>query len=123
MDSLRSIFPLAILLMLAVPAGAQHPAKAPNQGKPALNADAFKLPPSAYDAGKFDYTAPQRESGGFAPGRFDLGDSMLQLNTKRQVPDTRVGIEAMDPKSLGGLRKDEPTLPNYFGMTLTRPLD
>jgi len=135
MLSRRRIVPLPIVLlvlMLAAPAFAQAPATSTPQpaakaAKPAptLNADAFSLPPSAYAPGTFDYKPPQTgSSSGFKPGRFDLGSSVLQLDTKRQEPDTRVGIETMDPKLLGGIRKDESSpLPNYFGMTLSKPLN
>ena len=114
MDSLRPLCAIAALLILIVPAAAQQPNKA-------LDADALKVPSPAHNSGKF--SAPQFDIGGGKPGQFDLGGSTLQLNTKRQAPDTRVGIEAMDPSTLGGLRKEEPTLPNYFGMTLTKPID
>ena len=112
--------------MLAAPAWAQdRPQNRSQETKtaPALNADAFKVPPSAFDTGKFDYTPPATDSGSFHPGRFKLGSSVLQLDTKRQGPANRVGIEAVDPALLGGIRKDEPTLPHYFGMTLTKPLN
>jgi hypothetical protein len=111
------------LALLAAPACAQAPA-APAKSAPALDADAFRLPPSAYDAGKFDYTPPKTDTGGFQPGRFQLGTSILQLDTKRQEPSNRVGIEAVDPKLLGGISKDDSSpLPNYFGMTLSKPLN
>lgn len=108
-------------LALALPAHAQQPA----QPAPALNADMFKLPSSANDASKFNYAPPKTETGNFNPGRFDLGSSVLQLDTKRQEPDSRVGIEALDPKQLGGISKEDNSspLPNYFGMTLSKPLN
>jgi hypothetical protein len=123
MTLLRVATFLTVMLLAAVSAGAQEPA--PKGAAPVLNADTFRLPSSAYDttrphAGRTE-PAP---SAGFNPGRFDLGDSVLQLDTKRQFPDTRVGIEAVDPKRLGGISKDTSSpLPNYFGMTLSKPLN
>ena len=112
-----------VLLATAAPAGAQQPAPAAPAAAPALSADAFKVPPSAYGTGKFDYTPPSADGGGFNPGRIDLGSSVLELDTKRATPDSRVGIEAVDPKLLGGISKDNTSpLPSYFGMTLTKPL-
>jgi len=113
-----------IVLMLAAPAVAQEPAAASKQGQPSLDADAFRLPSSAYETTKphSRRIAPAPES--FKPGQFDLGDSTLQLDTKRQAPDSRVGSEAIDPKRLGGITKDSSSpLPNYFGMTLSKPLN
>ena len=122
MRLLQLLFPALMLLAAATPASAQNPAKDAKAG-PALNADMFKLPPSASGTQSFDYGPPQMNSGGFSPGRFDLGSSVLQLDTKHPQPDHPVGIETVDPKLLGGLRKDDPTVPNYFGMTLTKPLN
>jgi len=122
MASVRYLFP-TLLLVVAASAGAQEPAKN-TRPAPALNADTFRLPPSAYSANKFDYTPPRTDKGGFNPGQFQLGSSVLQLDTKRKEPDTRVGIEAVDPSLLGGIRKDDDSaLPHYFGMTLSKPLN
>jgi hypothetical protein len=110
----------------AAPAVAQESATQAPTETPATTLDAktFSLPPSAYDKGTFNYKPPQPGSGGFDPGRFDLGSSVLQFDTKRQQPGTQVGIEALDPKRLGGISKDDSTpLPNYFGMTLSKPLN
>lgn len=112
-----------ILLMLAAPAGAQEPAAPPN---PNLSADAFRLPSSAYDTSKPAKSRAPATPETFKPGQFNLGDSsVLQFDTKRQAPDTRVGIESIDPKRLGGISKDDTSspLPNYFGMTLSKPLN
>jgi hypothetical protein len=123
MPFMRRLFPALLVAIAATSAGAQEPAKTTKQ-PPALNADAFRLPPSAYGVGKFDYTPPRAEGGGFQPGRFDLGSSVLQLDTKRREPDTRVGIEAVEPSLLGGISKeDDSALPHYFGMTLSKPLN
>ena len=124
MRSLPTVTFVLVLLAVAAPAGAQQPAPSAAQPAPPLSADTFKMPPSAYDTGKFDYTPPRADGGGFNPGRIDLGSSVLQLDTKRQGPDNRVGIEAVDPKRLGDISKDNSSpLPNYFGMTLTKPLN
>ena len=114
-----------MLLMLALPAGAQAPAGQNAATKPSLNADTFRLPSSAYDTTKPNYVAPRPGPEGFNPGRFDLGDSVLQFDTKRQLPASRVGIEAIDPKRLGSISKEDNSspLPNYFGMTLSKPLN
>jgi len=120
MRLLQLLLPALMLLAAATPAGAQNPAKDAKAG-PTLNADLFKLPQSGTQS--FDYTPPQMNSGGFSPGRIDLGSSVLQLDTKHPQPDHPVGIETMDPKLLGGIRKDDPTVPNYFGMTLSKPLN
>lgn len=111
-----------MLLAAAASASAQEPAKSAQTG-PALNADMFKLPPAALGTRTFDYDPPQMNSDSFGPGRFDLGSSVLQLDAKHPQPNHPVGIEAVDPKLLGGIRKDDPTLPNYFGMTLSKPLN
>ncbi len=124
MRSLPTVISVLVLLAIAAPAGAQQPAPGAAQPAPALSPEMFKLPPSAYDAGKFEPTPAQTNSGGFNPGRIDLGSSVLELDTKRKEPDTRVGIEAVDPKRLGGISKDNSSpLPSYFGLTLTKPLN
>jgi hypothetical protein len=123
MCSLSRFVTVLALLLAVAPAVAQEPVA---QGKPdtKLDAKTFDLPPSAYDTGKFSYAPPKVESGGFNPGRVDLGSSVLQLDTKRQEPSTRVGIETIDPKLLGGISKDNSSaLPHYFGMTLSKPLN
>jgi hypothetical protein len=120
MRLLNRLVPVVILAVIIAAARAQDPAK---DAKPALNADTFKLPASAYDPGKFNYDPPKADAGGFAPGRVDLGSSVLQFDTKEKGPGNRVGIETVDPSLLGGIRKDEPTLPHYFGMTLSKPLN
>ncbi|HXD46083.1 MAG TPA: hypothetical protein VN655_13210 [Pseudolabrys sp.] len=120
---LASVFAVAAM---AAPAAAQDPGAPDANAKPVttLKPETFSLPPSAYDTGKFNYTPPQPGSGGFNPGRVDLGDSVLQFNAKRDEPANRVGIEAIDPKRLGGITKDSSSpLPNYFGMTLSKPLN
>lgn len=119
MRPLPTVTSILVLLAVTAAAFAQQPAPAAAP----LSADIFNMPPSAYGTGKFDYTPPQTNSGGFNPGRIDLGSSVLQLDTKPAAPGNRVGIEAVDPKLLGGISKDEPTLPHYFGMTLTKPLN
>lgn len=121
MQLLQLLFPALMLLAAATPASAQQPKNA--KTAPALNADMFKLPPAAHETQTFDYGLPQMNGGGFSPGRFDLGSSVLQLDTKHPQPDHPVGIETVDPKLLGGIRKDDPTVPNYFGMTLSKPLN
>ena len=126
MAGLRYLVPVVALLAMAAAAAAQDTAAPDAKQKPVttLKPETFALPPSAYDTNKFNYTPPQPGSGGFNPGRFDLGDSVLQFNAKRDRPDSRVGIEAIDPKRLGGISKDDSSpLPNYFGMTLSKPLN
>ena len=123
MRALPTVTSILLLLAVTAPAGAQQPAPNAAPAAPQISADTFKMPPSAYGTGKFDYTPPAADSGGFNPGRIDLGSSVLQLDTKPAAPGNRVGIEAVDPKLLGGISKDEPTLPHYFGMTLTKPLN
>jgi hypothetical protein len=122
MQLLQLLIPALMLLAAATPASAQDPGKEAKAG-PALSADVFKLPPSAYDTQTFNYGPPQMNSGGFSPGRFDLGSSVLQLDTKHPRPDHPVGIETINPTLLGGIRKDDPAVPNYFGMTLSKPLN
>jgi hypothetical protein len=123
---MRMLMPLVAIVLLAAAAG---PARAEERGakpEPATTLDAktFSLPPSAFDKNKFNYAPPQAGASGFDPGRFDLGSSVLQFDTKRQQPGTQVGIEALDPKRLGGISKDDSSpLPNYFGMTLSKPLN
>ena len=124
MVPVKQFLAVAFVVMVVAPAAAQDPAGSGVQSQPALNADAFRLPSSAYNTTKPKphRTAPAPDS--FKPGQFDLGDSMLQLDTKRVEPSTRVGIEAIDPKRLGGITKDSSSpLPNYFGMTLSKPLN
>ena len=123
MRPLPTVRSILVLLAVTVPARAQQPAPGAAPAAAPLSADMFKMPPSAYGTGKFDYTPPATDNGGFNPGRIDLGSSVLQLDTKPAAPGNRVGIEAVDPKLLGGISKDEPTLPHYFGMTLTKPLN
>ena len=111
-------------LLLALPAVAQEPVAAGKPSQPTLDADAFRLPSSAYDTTQIHSKRAAPSTQSFKPGQFDLGDSMLQLDTKRVEPSTRVGIEAIDPKRLGGITKDSSSpLPNYFGMTLSKPLN
>src|SRR5690242_10117992 len=110
----------------AAAAAAQDTAAPDGKARPVttLKPDTFALPPSAYDTTRFNYTPPQPGGDGFNPGRVDLGDSVLQFNAKRDQPASRVGIEAIDPKRLGGIAKDSSSpLPNYFGMTLSKPLN
>ena len=126
---MRMLMPLVAIVLLAAAAtsaGAEEPAVQGAKPQPATTLDAktFSLPPSASDKAKFNYMPPQAGARGFDPGRFDLGSSVLQFDTKRQQPGTQVGIEALDPKRLGGISKDDSTpLPNYFGMTLSKPLN
>lgn len=126
MRSLRRLVPVVAILATVAAAAAQEPAARGDKAKPVttLKPDTFALPPSAYDTNKFNYTPQQPGNGGFNPGRVDLGDSVLQFNAKRDDPANRVGIEAIDPKRLGGITKDTSSpLPNYFGMTLSKPLN
>jgi hypothetical protein len=123
MALLKRVLPVLGLMMLASPAGAQEPAAGSKPSSPSLNADTFRLPSSAYDTTRPSYVAPQPDIQAVKPGQFDLGDSMLQFDAKRNEPTNRVGIEAIDPKRLGGIRKDESTPLNYFGMTLSKPLN
>jgi hypothetical protein len=124
MNAIR--FSTAVMVfVLAASAGAQQPAGQGDSAKPALSADTFKLPSWAYDTTKPNLSRAKPGPENFNPGRFDLGDSVLQFDTKRQPSGSRVGIEAIDPKRLGGISKDDTTspLPNYFGMTLSKPLN
>lgn len=125
MASLHRFLFVLFVVVLAAPAGAQEPAAARKQSQPTLDPDAFRLPSSAYDTTKpMSRRAATAAPEGVKPGQFDLGDSLLQLDTKRQQPESRVGIEALDPKRLGGISKDDSSpLPNYFGMTLSKPLN
>jgi hypothetical protein len=126
MRMLMSLAAIMLLAAAAAPTRAEELAAQRAKPEPAATLDAktFSLPPSAFDKNKFNYAPPQPGASGFDPGRVDLGSSVLQFDTKRQQPDTRVGIEALDPKRLGGISKDDSTpLPNYFGMTLSKPLN
>ena len=125
MASLHRFLFVLFVVVLAAPAGAQEPAAARKQSQPTLDPDAVRLPSSAYDTTKpMSRRAATPAPEGVKPGQFDLGDSLLQLDTKRQQPDSRVGIEAVDPKRLGGISKDNSSpLPSYLGLTLTKPLN
>jgi hypothetical protein len=111
-----------IVLMLAAPAAAQEPGAAAKQSQPSLDADTFRLPSSAYSTTKPNIHRPAPAPESLKPGQFDLGDSMLQLDARRYTP-SGVGIEAIDPKRLGGIRRDDSKPLNYFGMTLSKPLN
>ncbi|MGN6573841.1 MAG: hypothetical protein ACTHLO_20730 [Pseudolabrys sp.] len=124
MVPVKQFLAVAFVVMVVAPAAAQDPAGSGVQSQPALNADAFRLPSSAYNTTKpkSHRTAPAPDS--FKPGQFDLGDSsVLQFDAKRDGPSNRVGIETMDSKQLGGIRRDDSKPLNYFGMTLSKPLN
>lgn len=123
MVPVKQFLSVSFVLMLVAPAVAQEPAATAAQSQPALDADAFRLPSSAYDTTKPKphRAAPAPEA--FKPGQFDLGDaSVLQFDARRTTP-SGVGIEAIDPKRLGGIRRDDSKPLNYFGMTLSKPLN
>ena len=109
-------------LALAGTAAAQDSSGSGAPAKRALNADAFRLPSDAYETSKVDRRKERTGAEPVKPGQFDLGDSVLQLDARRNSP-SGVGIEAIDPKRLGGIRRDDSKPLNYFGMTLSKPLN
>ena len=110
---------LLSFVALAGTAAAQDPSASGAPAKPALNADSFRLPSDAYDTHKVERRKQQPGTEPIKPGQFDLGDSVLQLDARRNLP-SGVGIEAIDPKRLGGIRRDDSKPLNYFGMTLSK---
>ena len=123
---MRTIFSVAVLLMCAIaPVRAQDASKPAEDAAPPLNLDKFALPPSAYDTSKFRYEAPPDPTAGFAPpNRVDLGASTLKFDAGRKEQNNKVGIEAVNQSLLGGIQKQQrSTLPNYLGLTLSKPLN
>src|SRR3569623_91586 len=104
MVPVKQYLSFAFMMTLVASAGAQASPAPPSSN---LNADAFRLPSSAYDTSK-PYRGPAATTPeAFKPGQFDLGDaSVLQFDARR-TPPSGVGIEAIDPKRLGGIRRDD----------------
>jgi hypothetical protein len=117
---------VAVVLACAIaPAWAQDAAKPADAAAPAVKPGTFALPPSAYDTSKFRYDPPADPGAGFTmPNRVDLGSSTLKFDAGRKEPANKVGIEALNPAQLGDLQKQQSTvLPNYLGLTLSKPLN
>ena len=123
---MRTILAVAVLLTCAIaPASAQDAAKPEDSSAQALKPGTFTLPPSAYDVSKFRYDPPVDSTSGFElPNRVDLGASSLKFDAGRKEPTNKVGIEAVNPAQLGDIQKQRSTvLPNYLGLTLSKPLN
>jgi hypothetical protein len=123
---MRTIVSAAVLLTCMIaPVWAQDATKPAENSTPALQSRTFKLPPSAYDTSKFRYDPPADPSAGFSlPGSVDLGASTLKFDAGRKGPANKVGIEAVNPAQLGDIQKQQSTvLPNYLGLTLSKPLN
>ena len=123
---MRTILSAAVLLAYAIaPVWAQDATKPADNSAPALKPGTFTLPPSAYDTSKFRYDPPSDPASGFnLPNRVDLGTSTLKFDAGRKEPTNKVGIEAVNPTQLGDIQKQQSTvLPNYLGLTLSKPLN
>jgi len=122
---MRTIFSVAVLFAFAVgPVWAQEAAKPADNSAPALKPGTFTLPPSAYDTSGFRYEPPSDPSKSFGLPKVDLGQSTLKFDAGRKEPTNRVGIEALSPTQLGDIQKQQSTiLPNYLGLTLSKPLN
>ncbi|HWE77824.1 MAG TPA: hypothetical protein VG270_04795 [Pseudolabrys sp.] len=107
------------------PVSAQDATKPADDSAPALKPGTFTLPPSNYDMSKFRYDPPSDPTSGFnAPNQVDLGTSTLKFDAGRKEPTNKVGIEAVNPTQLGDIQKQQSTvLPNYLGLTLSKPLN
>ena len=123
---MRTIISLAVLLTcMTAPVWAQDATKPAESSAPAVKPGTLALPPSAYDTSKFRYDPPTDPSAGFSlPNQVDLGASTLKFDASRKAPTNRVGIEAVNPAQLGDIQKQQSTvLPNYLGLTLSKPLN
>lgn len=123
---MRMIFSVAVLLTCMIaPVWAQDATKPAENSATALKPGTFALPPSAYDTSKFRYDPPTDPSAGFSlPDTVDLGASTLKFDAGRKGPTNKVGIEAVNPAQLGDIQKPQSTvLPNYLGLTLSKPLN
>jgi hypothetical protein len=125
---MRIILSFVMLLACAsAPVWAQDTAKPADASTstPALKPGTFTLPPSAYDTSKFRYDPPADPGAGFSmPNRVDLGASTLQFDAGRKDPSNKVGIETLNATQLGDLQKQRSTIvPNYLGLTLSKPLN
>ena len=126
---MRTIVTVAVLVACAIaPAWAQDPAKETTKtadaSAPALKPGTFTLPPSALDTSGFRYDPPSDPAKGFGLPKVDLGQSTLQFDASRKGPANKVGIEALSPTQLGDIQKQQSTvLPNYLGLTLSKPLN
>lgn len=96
---------------------------------PLLDPDLLKIPStlpsgsaSKFERGKTADNAPQ-----FAlPDRVGLGSHVLRLDTSRKQTDftPRLGGDGTQSGPLTGLTNKKSTpLPNYFGLTLSTPLN
>jgi hypothetical protein len=123
---MRTIVSIAVVVTCAIaPVRAQDAAKPAENPAFALKPGTFTLPPSAYDTSKFRYDPPPDPASGFnLPNRVDLGASTLKFDAGRKEPTNKVGIEAINPSQLGDIQKQQSTvLPNYLGLTLSKPLN
>ena len=123
---MRRIVSVAVLVTcMTAPVWAQDATKPAESSAPAVTPGTFTLPPSAYDMSKFRYDPPTDPSAGFSlPNQVDLGASTLKFDASRKEPANKVGIEAVNPTQLGDIQKQQSTvLPNYLGLTLSKPLN
>jgi hypothetical protein len=122
---MRNVFTVAVLLMCAIaPAWAQDAAKPADPSTTDLKTGTLALPPSAVDTSGFRYDPPSAPVKDFGLPSVDLGASTLKFDAGRKEPTNRVGIEAVNPAQLGDIQKQQSTvLPNYLGLTLSKPLN
>ena len=131
----------AILVLVALPpnntARAQQAASAPpsqsepaTSGPPLLDPNLFKLPQTApnFELDKLDLEKFRKATPEIAPpDRIDLGKYMLRLDTSRNVVDF-VPRALNDAPELSDVimptrtGKKHKQMQNYFGLTLTTPM-
>jgi len=124
-----AIFMLFVLTPNSAAYGQQaagSPQSAPSASEPVkIDPEALKVPPPAspYDSSKFDLGKPELA----IPKGIDLGKSQLEFDAKHTTDITKPGltIDSGETSNLSKVlpgQKQEPVLPDYFGLKLRTPM-
>lgn len=127
---LTALFVLVVLPPISAARGQQAASAPPASAAPQVDPDLFKLPYAApnYDLDKLDLGKFRKDTPESKPlDQVDLGKYMLRLDTSRNVVDfvPRALNDAPDlsdvvmPTRTG---KKQKQMQNYFGLTLTTPM-